>query len=276
MTMLNKETMICMSIAQRASSFGVAVHNAAFEAERLNAVYLARQLEPGEKNLYFALEGIRVLGIRGCGVSMPFKIEAAKYMDELDESAKTVGAINTVVNESGKLVGFNTDYYGAIESLRGIEDLYIKKVLLLGAGGVALAIAAALSNMGVHDVGISNRSVEKSDKIAKKYDWENIPWDKRNKFTGDVLINATSIGMNPYSDKSPLNDLEIVNYKTVFDVVLDPVETHLIKLAKKNSMDVITGNVMCLHQAAKQFELYTGKKPPLEIMKQAIIKVLSK
>jgi len=271
---ISKETIICMSLAERSSSFGITVHNFGFESLGINAVYLARALKPEGENLKDAIRGIRALGIRGCGISMPFKIDAMEYMDELDDSALRVGAINTIVNENGKLIGHNTDFFGATEALRGIEDIAGKRILILGSGGVSLAITAALKHLGVKNATICNRTHQKAYDLAIKRGYSIIPWDDRNKFTADVLINASSIGMTPNPNEIPVDETTIENFKVVYDVIVSPVDSLLIKSARKRNKVLIPGTVMCLFQAAKQFELYTGQQPPLEIMRSAMLRLL--
>ncbi len=274
MSSITKETIICMSLAQRPSDFGTTVHNAGFESLGINAIYLARGLEPTGNNLRDAIHGIRALGIRGCGVSMPFKVDALNYMDRLDTSAIEVGAMNTIVNENGMLIGYNTDFFGATEALKGIGSIERKKVLVLGAGGVSLAITAALKHLGVTDVSICNRTYQKAHDLALKRGYSFIPWNNRNQYPADVLINATSIGMTPDFSETPVDEPAVENFKIIYEVVISPVDTLLIKLARKRNKVVIPGTVMCLLQAVKQFELYTDQEAPLEIMKSAMLRLL--
>jgi len=263
-----------MSLAERPSSFGVTVHNVGFESLGINAVYLARALKPGGENLKDAIRGIRALGIRGCGVSMPFKVDAMEYMDELDDSAHRVGAINTIVNESGRLIGYNTDFFGATEALRGIEDIARKRILILGSGGVSHAITAALKHLDTNDVFICNRTYQKAQNLATKRGYSAIPWDERHQHRADMIINATSIGMLPSPDQIPVIETAIEKAQIVFEVVISPINTLFIQTARKRNKTVIPGTIMCLFQAAKQFELYTRQQPPLEIMRSAMLRLL--
>jgi len=272
--MISKGTTLCISIAKYPSNFGTTLFNAAFKALRLNFLYKAFRIEA--KDLKKVIDGIGALGIRGCGVSMPFKKEAIKYLDSLDEVAREIGAVNTIINNNGHLKGYNTDYYGAIEILRKVRGVSEKKVLMLGAGGVASAIASALKHKKVRGVTISNRSRQNGILFAKRWGFQFIPWQERNNSKTDLLINATPVGMAPDSSQSPIKEESIANFKIIMDVVINPLESKLIKLARHKKKEVIPGYKMSLFQAAKQFELYTKRKAPIKIMEQSLKKLLSR
>lgn len=267
---VSKDTVICISIAQYPSNFGTTLFNKAFQSLEMNYLYKACQVNPGM--LEDAIKGIKALGIRGCGISMPFKTEAMQYADEIDPIALKIGAINTLVNTKRRLKGYNTDFYGVTGAFQKmtIQD---KKIVLLGAGGMANAILCALSEQGSHDITIFNRSTEKAKEIAQKWSCTYLPWIQRNQVKADILINATPIGMVPLEDSMPINKKALDNFDIVIDVVVNPLESKLISLAKAKKKIVLSGYEMSLRQAAKQFELYTGIEAPLSVMEKSILSI---
>ncbi len=275
MLKISKETNLCISIAERPSNFGTTIFNAAFAAANLDFIYKACRLDPSGNNLKDAIGGIKALGIKGCGVSMPFKVEAIKYMDILDESALRVGAINTILNNNGTLKGFNTDYYGAREILGSIPNVADKRVFVLGSGGVALAICAALRSLGVKETTICNRTEKKANLIAQKWGYDTCAWTQRNEMGGEVLINATSIGMSPQHLDMPVTRLCINNFDMVVDVVINPINTLLLQTGLDLGKTIIAGHEMTILQAAKQYEIYTNTPAPLDIMTKNMQKLLN-
>lgn len=268
--MINKDTQFCISVAARPGNFGTTLHNAAYAALGLNFAYKAC----GIADIGGAIAGVRALGIRGCGVSMPFKETVMKYLDALDPTAQVIGAVNTVVNEKGYLTGYNTDADGAKAAL---ETLGIRKddqVLILGAGGAARAIMYALQQLHVRRILVSNRDFAKAHKLAEHVGSEAIEWFSRNEARVDVLINATPVGMEPHIAEMPVNEVVVDGCRAVMDVVVSPVETRLIKEAKKLGKQVALGHEMSLHQAAAQFRLYTGVDPPLDVMRASMQRLL--
>lgn len=268
---LTKDTTLCISIAERPGNFGTTLYNAAFQAKHLDFVYKALQVQPGQVRA--AVNGVRALGIRGCGVSMPFKIEATKLVDSLDPWAKRIGAINTIVNTNGHLKGYNTDAFGAYEVLKSVHNLKQKSILLLGAGGVARAICAALAKHRAHNVTIVSRDPQASRRLAEGWRFATATWGTHLKRRADLFINATPLGMAPHANTSPLTKEAIQNYRMVMDVVIDPPETKLRQMARAAHKRIISGTTMSLYQAARQFELYTGEKAPVQLMKKMISQV---
>lgn len=267
---ISKDTQLCISVAQRPSNFGTVLFNAGFRKLNINYVYKAFKLRPGD--LAVALAGVRALRIRGCGVSMPFKVEAVAYMDSLDSLAKRIGAVNTIVNTAGRLKGYNTDCWGALQVLKRIKGLKDKKVVMLGAGGVAQAIACALVTLGARDVTVINREVPAGESITRKWGFSGYsPWRERNGVEGDVLINATPVGMAPHSQRCPVDENVVDRFSVIMDVVINPLETRLMKLARRRGRRVIPGYEMSLWQAARQFELYTGRAAPVKVMREKIL-----
>ncbi len=269
---INKDTVLCISVAARPSNFGTTVHNKAYQACGLNFLYKAF----GISDIAAAMTGVRALGIRGCSVSMPFKESVIKYLDRTDDTAANIGAVNTVVNEDGRLVGYNTDAYGAQKALEEIEDMASKKVLMLGAGGVAKAVLYALRELEVNEVIIANRTSGKADMIAGETGYQSVSWNERSQVNADVIINATCLGMYPDVDKCPIDKQAIENCSAVMDVVTNPMESLLIKTAKQMNKAVVPGYKMCIFQAAMQFQLYTGVEPPLKVMESIAMDIFQK
>lgn len=269
---ITKDTMLCVSIAEHPSNFGTTLFNAAFEHEGIDAIYKALQVQPG--NAKDAVAGIRALGIRGCGVSMPFKQEVIKYLDSVEEKAEQIGAVNTIVNTGRGLRGYNTDYSGAKTVLEQLGSIRSKKIVLLGAGGVARAISAALHSLHGHNVVVAAREEGPGQELVRKWKLAAfVLWKQRNDLAGDLLINATPVGMAPLRHAMPVEESTIERFRIVMDVVINPLETKLMKVARQKRKAVLPGYRMSLHQAARQFKLYTGRKAPLQLMEEQIKKV---
>ena len=255
---MTKETTVCISIAEKPGNFGATIFNAAFQELGLDFIY--KPFAVKAEQLKGAVEGIRSLGIKGCGVSMPHKTEVIKYLDGIDAAAKEIGAVNTIVNERGFLVGYNTDFLGAQRALKEIYDVSQKRVLVIGAGGAAKAITAVLKGNGAGSIYMSNRDDN------NKGQWRGQSFD--------LLVNATPVGMAPNNDEMIIKENDLQLFEAVMDVVINPPQSLLLKLAEKSGKIVIPGHKMALHQAVAQFELYTGIKAPLEIMEQSLKKLL--
>jgi len=268
MTRINKETNVCISISERPSNFGATLFNAAFEAQNDNYIYAPRRVSPDKESLRNAIDGIRALGIRGCGISMPFKTWAID-MVEPDSHARLIGSINTIVNEDGRLIGYNTDYFAAVTVLSEFLKNINLKITMLGSGGVAMAICAALHTLDAKQVTIVSRNEDTGRKLAEKWHFAQAS-KQRKSLEGDVFINATPIGMAPKAETSPLSDQEIRQFDLIVDVVVNPLETKLAKQAQALGKHFIPGSQLSLLQATRQYELYTGRKAPLEIMKKAL------
>jgi len=264
--MVNKDTHLCISVASHPSNFGTTLHNAAYTALSLNFVYKAF----GISDLAGALTGVRALNIRGCSVSMPFKEAVLPLLDELDETARVIGAVNTVVNEAGTLKGYNTDAVGASKALEAIKAQPGESVLLMGSGGVARAIVFALRQLGFSQVWVANRDLKKVQLLNSILPCEVVPWDERHKIGADLFINATSIGMSPDVQRSPIEAKFLRQTRAVMDVVVSPMETRLIREARSLGLEVAPGHLMSLEQAIAQFRLYTGVVPPRALLESKI------
>lgn len=241
-------------------SLSPAVMNTAMRRENVNAVYLALHA----KSLKDLLACVRDIPIHGISVTMPYKEEILQHLDNTDSHTTKIGACNTVVRaQDGKLYGFNTDTSGIIRPLEQRLSLEQAKVLVLGAGGAARAAVFGLKERGA-EVYILNRSAAPAQKLARQAKAKTIKRSDLKKMIPDVIINATPLGMGN-TRESPLEESEI-NARWVFDMVYDPVETRFLKLAKARGAQVIPGVEMFVHQAARQFEIWTGKPAPWDDM----------
>jgi len=269
---INKDTTVCISIALKPGNFGATVQNAAYKALEMNYIYKPFGIEPAD--LPHIAKTIRAFKIKGCGVSMPYKMDVMKYIDKIDDNAKKIGAVNTIVNNNSLLEGYNTDYYGAKIALEKMFNPKGKIVLIVGAGGAARAISLALKELGAKKIYITNRTPEKAEELAKEFGLETIKFSDIKNMKADLFVNATPVGMNPDADKMIIESSLLPNFKALLDVVTAPPETSLMKEAKKKGLTIIPGYVMSLYQSAKQFELYTGREAPLDVMKKSLIELL--
>lgn len=251
-------------------SLSPAMHNAAYEAEGIDAEYKLFDIDPDKPDdlANFCYE-TDINNIAGFSVTMPYKQEIMRYMEDYDPLAKIVGSVNTVVNEDSKLIGYNTDTTGTIQALQEKTKLPDKKVLIMGAGGAARAIAYGLKEFGA-DVYIFNRTKEKAKALADEFDLDMIDFLQIPKANFDIIINATSVGMKPNTGESLLHADQIPKDSIVMDIIVAPMETQLLKEAKKTGADTISGERMLLHQACGQFEIWFGKSAPIEVMESAL------
>lgn len=256
------------------------MHNAAFAALGLNWRYLAFEVDP--KNLRAAIEGAKAMNFAGVNLTVPHKLLAVEMVDELDESAKIWGAVNTIKfvqslkSKVQSAVGYNTDADAITQSLR--EDLKLKlpgsKVLLLGAGGAGRTAALKLASEKIAGLFVVNRTEEKADAIAGEI-IERFPSVKVSvgypKKNVDLILNATSLALKA-SDLSPLdeNQFSLKQTRAVYDMIYRPAETALLKAAKAAGCKTANGLGMLLHQGAKAFEIWTGKPAPLDVMRRAL------
>ncbi|MGB9698903.1 MAG: shikimate dehydrogenase [Thermodesulfobacteriota bacterium] len=246
------------------------IHNGVFRHLGINAVYLAFEVT----NLTKAIEGVRALNIAGLSVTIPFKAEIIPYLDELDELAAQIKAVNTVQNKGGKLFGFNTDWIGASQALKEKNNLTGKKVFLLGAGGAARAIAFGLKKEGC-EIFIFNRSPEKGAKLAKELGATYLAeFPSRKALIPEIIINATSVGMAPLDDLSPFPARLLQEGMIVMDIVYHPRQTKLLREAKIRGCQTIDGLEMLARQAAAQTEIWTGYKPEIALIKEDLQKAL--
>ncbi|QAY88922.1 shikimate 5-dehydrogenase [Pseudomonas sp. ACM7] len=261
----DRDTQLCMSLSARPGNFGLRFHNHLYEQLDLNFYYKAFS----SQDLPGAVGGIRALGIRGCGVSMPFKEPCIALVDELDPSAAAIQSINTIVNTNGHLKAYNTDYIAIAQLL---ETHQVPKQLtfaLRGSGGMAKAVASALRDGGYKNGLIVARNERAGCALAESlgYRWQVELGSERPQ----MLINVTPIGMSgPEADQLAFDVETIAAAEIVFDVVAVPSETPLIVRARAEGKRVITGLEVIAIQALEQFVLYTGVRPTDEQFHKAV------
>ncbi|NDL63975.1 shikimate 5-dehydrogenase [Acerihabitans arboris] len=262
---INKDTLLCMSLAARPGNFGTRFHNYLYEKLDLNYIYKA--FTTGD--LAAAIGGVRALGIRGCAVSMPFKEDCIPYLDELDRSARAIESVNTIVNTDGRLKAYNTDYI-AIERLLAKHQVGPDTVFALrGSGGMAKAVAGALHNAGFRQGMIIARNEKTGRRLADLYGYR---WQAdETGLDAALLINVTPVGMagGPGAEELSFSERCIERADRVFDVVALPAETPLIQYARLHDKAVITGAEVIAIQALEQFVLYTGVRPDDDLVERA-------
>jgi 3-dehydroquinate dehydratase/shikimate dehydrogenase len=243
--------------------------NTAFHRETVNAVYLALQTEKIEDLLLL----IREVPVHGISVTMPLKQVIMNHLDRTDALSQKIGAVNTVVrSQDGKLIGYNTDVAGVVRPLEQRLDLRKAKILVLGAGGAARAAVFGLKQRGA-EVFILNRTPQTAQKLARSAEAKTIRRDQVAKTAFDVIVNATPVGMAGNKEPAILDEKEL-NAKLVFDMVYNPVETPLLRMARAKGLAVITGVEMFVQQGAEQFQLWTGKPAPREDMWRVVTHAL--
>ena len=247
------------------------MHNAAFLARGLNAVYVAFET----RDIDGCLKGMKALGIRGMSVTLPHKSSVIPLLDKVDDLAKKIGAVNTIVNEDGRLVGYNTDTIGVFKALEEKIELSGKTCLIIGAGGAARAIGFILKKNGVA-IKVANRSTERGRALAFSLACPFIPLDEMEKAAADLLIHTTPIGMTPYNYKCIVPECMLKKGMAVMDIIYNPIETRLLAIARKRGCLTINGLGMFIHQGAEQFRLWTGINPPIRAMHRAVKEVLRK
>ncbi len=247
-----------------AHSLSPAMHNAAFRELGLNAVYVPFPVT----DLPRAVAGLRGLAIAGASVTIPFKEEIIPLLDELDPLAARMAAVNTVVNRQGLLCGYNTDWMGAVAALKAHTRIAGEHFLLLGAGGAARAIAfGILENRG--RVTLTDLDGPRAEALARELAVAAIPLNALEQCPAAILINATPVGMVPDLEGIPLDPGLLGRFTLVMDIVYRPLATRLLREAQARGSRTIDGLQMLIHQATAQFELWTGRRAPLETMSRA-------
>ena len=266
---INWETKLYCLIGHPISkSLSPIIHNNFFKLNNLNSIYLAFDIDEGEiKNTIHALKAINV---QGFNVTIPYKIKIMNYLDEISKEAKLIGAVNTVKNENGKLIGYNTDGLGFLKSLEDKNiDIKNKNVLVIGAGGAANAICTSLALAGINKIYINNRNIDKAKKLAKKL---KIQFPNLNVNYGDLslnnvfkeeihmVINCTSVGMYPNIDEIPILLNGFSKDLIVYDIVYKPNKTKLLKIAEDNGYTTIGGLSMLINQGLYSEKIWLDKE----------------
>jgi shikimate dehydrogenase len=261
-------------------SMGPAMHNAAFEELSLPLVYVAHDVAPAD--LPAAISGARALGYRGLSITMPHKVAALALVDEVDEVARAIGCINTVVNRDGRLFGYNSDGQGALDALRRVGiAIDGQRVLVLGSGGAARALAmtvalrqrpADLTILGVEGIELSVLGRDLAEKAGRQARTRHLDDESLAGAIAeaDLLLHCTPVGMTPDVERSLVPAGLLRPELSVFDAVYNPRRTRLLRDAAAAGCRVVEGMEMFLGQAMVQFELWTGKPAPAEIMRAVI------
>ncbi|WP_175649429.1 shikimate 5-dehydrogenase [Pseudomonas sp. Marseille-P9899] len=262
----SKDTVLCISLAGRPGTFGVRFHNHLYEQLGLDYYYKAMTTA----DLPAAIGGIRALGIRGCGVSMPFKEACIALVDELDPSAAAIDSINTLVNSNGHLKAYNTDYLAVRQLIEQHRLDPAQPFALRGSGGMAKAVASAFRDAGFTRGTVIARNEAAGRSLAQNcgYEWQA----ELGELRPTLLVNVTPIGMAGGAEADELSfDLTAIDAaQTVFDVVAMPARTPLIAAAETRGKAVITGLEVIALQALEQFVLYTGVRPTAEQVAKAV------
>lgn len=243
------------------------IHNTSFHELKINACYLA--FEP--VGIQQAIEAMKHLNILGASITIPFKVDAMSYVDEIDEIAMKIGSINTLKNVNGWIKAYNTDGEGAIKAvLKKHQNIKGKNILILGNGGSSRAIAYSALLHGA-EVIISGRNHERVDALSKDLQKHGtsraIVLNELNKSLMqdvNIIINTTPLGMSPDINQMPIREELLMKHHTVFDIVYSPVKTRLLDEAQKRGCICIGGIEMLLNQALMQFNIWTGRKAPEE------------
>lgn len=268
---INGETLLYGIIGNPVShSLSPAMHNAALAKSGINGVYLPF----AAPDLLQAITGIRGLGVQGVSVTIPHKEQVIELLDEIDPVAARIGAVNTIVNSNGKLKGQNTDWLGAIRALEEKISVAGRRVILLGAGGSARAIGFGLLERGA-DVVLCSRTESRGRKLAADLGCVWISLTETEQISGDILINATSVGMVPDVERSPVPKEVLHGFQVVMDIVYAPQKTRLLSEAEMSGCGIINGLEMLLYQGVAQFELWIGLDAPVSVMREALSEALA-
>lgn len=282
---ISATTQLCAVIGDPVEhSLSPQIHNAAFQANGLNMVYTAFHVKRGDTRR--AMDGLRALGIRGLSVTIPHKMDIIPHLDEVDEVALNIGSVNTVVNDEGYLRGYSTDGMGAVRALNaGCVDPAGKRILVIGSGGASRAIVFTLATLspipeltilGIDEPelrGLAGDMAERtklvpsasllsSESLAEAMNW------------AEIVIHTTPIGMTPKVDATVVPKELIEPRHVVFDVVYTPLQTRLLREARSVGATSIPGIGMFVHQAAIQFELWTGVEAPVDLMTDTVLSAL--
>lgn len=253
-------------------SLSPAMFEAAFWEYGIDAKYDLYDIEPSDLGNF--AENART-EMSGFAVTIPHKLAIRSFLDSVDIHAKAIGAVNTVVNDNGRLKGYNTDWVGAQKALEEYTELEGKNVVILGAGGAAAALTYACVKSGAN-VTVLNRSFDNAEKLAERFGCEAGRLSDLFQHRAHVLIHTTSIGMWPRIHDSLVHEDYFKRGMVVFDIVYNPMETLLVREAKRAECKIVPGYKMLLYQGEKQFELWFGKKPRTAAMENALLEALAK
>lgn len=262
-----------------AHSKSPAMHNAALQAAGVHGMYMPLHVQPDQ--LEAAIRGIVALGYRGVNVTIPHKEQVMQYLDVIDDSARLIGAVNTIVNENGKLTGYNTDGIGYVRSLKeeAVPQLEGKRIAVLGAGGAARGVIYALALEKPEQISILNRTADRALTLATDLQNHGLGDISGNGMqdaravltTADIVINTTAAGMHPHVDDVPVDPAWIREGAAVSDLIYNPLETRLLRESRLRGCTVHGGLGMFVYQGAVAFEHWLGIPAPVETMRRAVL-----
>jgi shikimate dehydrogenase len=243
------------------------MHNAAYKKMGIDASYCPCCVEDLEE----AIERIKKLPLQGVSVTIPFKTAVMPFLDEVDGSSRQIGAVNTILHDdNGRLKGYNTDWIGIVRDLEESLEIKKKTFAILGAGGAARAAVFGIRQRGGIPV-IVNRTPERGENLAQEFGLPFYPLSEIKGISADCLINATPVGMAPDQAKSPLPRESLSHFRWVMDCIYNPLKTRLLKDAEEAGCLAINGLAMFVHQGAEQIRIWTGKEPPVELMREVVL-----
>jgi shikimate dehydrogenase len=259
------------------------LHNSAFEKEGLPICYVAFRVE----DLAAAMAGVRGFNLLGLSVTIPHKVEVLAYLDEVEDTARQIGSVNTVLNRDGKLIGFNSDGMGALRAIEEARiDLAGRRIAILGSGGAARAIAFSIGKAaGLEEMvlfGVEREQCRRLAEDLQKVLAFPVRWFDQSQANlarylrdADGIVHCTPVGMNPHPDASLVSKDLLRAEQFVFDIVYTPMKTRLLRDAESVGCRIVPGVEMFLYQAVFQFECWTGRKAPLALMRQVVLECLA-
>lgn len=260
------------------------MHNNAYKQLNMDYVYVAFHVQP--ENIENLINSSKTMGIKGLNVTIPHKTTIIPYLDEIDETAEKIGAVNTIQFKNGIAKGYNTDGIGAIKSIQEHTTLKDKNILIIGAGGASKAISFTLINENINSLTIANRSQNNAENlinnIKKQTEFTNINYQQINNVDEilnqtDIIINTTPIGMYPnHQVKPPIKTDNINNKHVIMDIIYNPLETQLLKQAKEKGATTINGTSMLINQGLESFKIFTGKEATYKSFEEALLGQLKK
>jgi shikimate dehydrogenase len=253
-----------------AHSMSPLMHNAAFTLLGMDAIYLPFEVE----DLHGAVAGMKALGIKGASVTHPFKTQIIEFIDEIDNTAQKIGAVNTLVFGKERIRGTNTDWAGAVRCLETLLPIEGHKFVVIGAGGAARAVVFGITSRGGKAI-VLNRSVEEGRALAEEFDCVFVPLSEIESARGDCLVNTTPVGMYPKENEMPVPRQVLGTYKAVADVVYNPLKTVLLREAEAAGCMVASGFEMFVYQGTEQFTIWTGRHAPVKEMKEVVYERLA-
>lgn len=256
------------------------MHNTEFQAFGMESYYTAFSVHPDE--LKNAIDGIRALNIKGINVTIPHKVAVIDWLDEVDEEARLIGAVNTIINKNGRLIGSNTDGQGYLRSLLSVvnSSLTEKNMLVIGAGGAARAIVTSLARHGVKNIEITNRTMSKAEHLVqhiKPYvSARSLTLNEAEERLSDyeIVINTTAVGMSPNVTQIPIRVDNLRKGTIVSDLIYNPLTTLFLKKAEEKGAITDNGVGMFVHQGALAFKKWTGIDPNIERMTKTVLNKL--